>query len=41
MKLNIHFVINKRKSTGLKHFNDPEAFIKYSNNMQDVNKNIE
>ena len=35
------FLINKRKSTGLKHFNDPKAFIEYSNYMQDVYKNIE
>ena len=35
------FLINKRKSTGLKHFNDPKAFIEYSNDMQDVYKNIE
>ena len=35
------FLINKRESTGLKHFNDPEAFIEYSNDMQDVYKNIE
>ena len=26
-----HFLINKRESTGLKHFNDPKAFIEYSN----------
>ena len=25
------FLINKRESTGLKHFNDPKAFIEYSN----------
>ena len=30
------FLINKRESTGLKHFNDPKAFIEYSNDMQDV-----
>ena len=24
------FLINKRGSTGLKHFNDPKAFIQYS-----------
>ena len=30
------FLINKRESTGLKHFNDPKAFIEYSNHMQDV-----
>ena len=35
------FLINKRESTGLKHFNDPKAFIEYSNYMQDVYKNIE
>ena len=35
------FVINKRESTGLKHFNDPKAFIEYSNDMQDVYKKIE
>ena len=35
------FLINKRESTGLKHFNDPKAFIEYSNNMQDVYKNID
>ena len=34
------FLINKRESTGLKHFDDPKAFIEYSNNMQDVYKNI-
>ena len=32
------FSINKRDSTGLKHFNDPKAFIEYSNNMQDFKK---
>ena len=35
------FLINKRESTGLIHFNDPKAFIEYSNGMQDVYKNIE
>ena len=35
------FLINKRESKGLKQFNDPKAFIKYSNDMQDVYKNIE
>ena len=32
---------NKRESPGLKHLNDPKAFIEYSNDMQDVYKNIE
>ena len=34
------FLINKRESTGLKHFNDPKAFIEYSNDMHDIYKNI-
>ena len=35
------FLINKRESTGLKHFIDPKVFIEYSNDMQDVYKNID
>ena len=35
------YLINKRESTGLNHFNDPKAFIEYSNDMQDVYKNID
>ena len=31
---------NKGESTGLKHFNDPKAFIEYSTDIQDVYKNI-
>ena len=34
------FLNNKRESTGLKYFNDLRAFIEYSNDMQDVYKNI-
>ena len=34
------FLINKRESTELKYFNDPKAFIEYSNDMQDVYKYI-
>ena len=34
------FLINKRESTGLKYLNDPKAFIEYSNDMQDIYKNI-
>ena len=30
------FLINKRENKGLKHFNDPKAFIEYSNDMKDV-----
>ena len=35
------FLINKRQNIGLKQFNDPKAFIEYSNDIQDVYKNIE
>ena len=35
------FLINKRESTELKHFNDPKVFIEYPNDMQDAYKNIE
>ena len=39
-KVKYQFLINKRESTGLKHFNDPDAFTESSNDMQDVYKNI-
>ena len=35
------FLINKRESTGLKHLNDYKAFIEYSNNVDDIYKDIE
>ena len=35
------FLINERKSAGLKYFNDPKAFIEYSNDIQNVYKNID
>ena len=35
------FLIKKRESVSLKPFNDPKAFIEYSNDMQDVYKNID
>ena len=35
------YLINKREKVGLDHFNDPKAFMEYSNNMLDVYKNIE
>ena len=35
------YLINKREKVGLDHFDDPKAFMKYSNDMQDVYKNIE
>ena len=35
------YLINKREKMGLDHLNDPKAFMEYSNDMQDVYKNIE
>ena len=35
------FSIKKRENIGLKHFNNPKAFIEYSNDMHDVYKNID
>ena len=35
------FLINKREIIGLKHINDPKAFIEYSNDVQNVYKNID
>ena len=35
------YLINKREKVGLDHFDDPKTFMKYSNDMQDVYKNIE
>ena len=34
-------LINKRERAGLKHLNDSKAFIEYSNDMDDIYKNIE
>ena len=33
-------LIKKRKNTGIRHCNDPKAFIEYSNTMDDVYKII-
>ena len=35
------YLINKSDKVGLDHFKDPRAFMEYSNNMQDVYRNIE
>ena len=35
------YLINKREGVGINHFNNPKAFIEYSNNMHDVYKNID
>ena len=34
------YLINKREGVGINHFKDPNDFIKYSNDMHDVYKNI-
>ena len=35
------FLIKKRQYAGTKHFSDPNAFIEWSNTMDDVYKNID
>ena len=35
------YLINKREGVGINHFNDPKAFIDYSNDMHDVYINID
>ena len=34
-------LINKQENSGLNHFNDFKALIEYSNDMNDIHKNIE
>ena len=34
------YLINKRGSVGINHFNDPKAFLEYSNDMHNVYENI-
>ena len=40
-KAKYQYLINKRKKGGLNHYDDPNVFMEYSNDMQDVYKNIE
>ena len=35
------YLIKKRKDAGIKHLNNPNAFIEYSNTMGDVYENID
>ena len=35
------YLINKREKAVLNHYDDPKAFMEYSNDMQDVYKKIE
>ena len=39
-KAKYQYLINKREGVGVDHFNDPKAFIEYSNDMHDVYKFI-
>ena len=39
-KTKYQYFINKREKVGVKHYDDPKAFIEYSNDMLDVYKNI-
>ena len=41
MKKNIRFLINKRESAELKHLSDSTVIIEYSNDMDNIYKNIE
>ena len=38
---NYQFLIKKREDAGIKNLDDPSAFIKYSNVMDDVSNNID
>ena len=40
MNQNIVFLINMREEVGRDSYNDPSAFIEFSNGMNDVYKNI-
>ena len=40
-KAKCQYLINKNEKVGLKHYDDPKAFIENSNGMQDFYKNIE
>ena len=40
-KAKYQYLINKREKVGVSHYDDPKAFIEYSNDMLDVYKNIE
>ena len=36
LSYNMRFIIKQRKNAGIKHYNDPSAFIKCSNSMDHV-----
>ena len=35
------YLVNKKEDVGINHFEDPKAFIGYSNDMHDVYKNVD
>ena len=35
------YLVNKTEGVGINHFNDPQAFSDYSNDMHDIYKNID
>ena len=35
------FLINKRENVGIKHLDDPKAFVEHSNTMEDIYNNID
>ena len=40
-KAKYQLLINDRESTGLQYLNDSKAFIEYSNDMDDIDKDVE
>ena len=40
-ELKYQFLIEKRENAGIKNLNDPNAFVEYSNTMDDVYNNID
>ena len=40
-KAKYQFLIERREKAGIKHYNDPNAFIECSNTMDDVYENID
>ena len=40
-KAKYQYLINKRESTSINHFNESEAFIEYSNDKEDIYKNVD
>ena len=39
-ELNYEFLVKRREDAGIKHLNDSNAFVEWSNTMDDVHENI-